>query len=93
MRRLDSFTESTDMNLSKLWETVKDRVDWRAAVHGITKSWTRHRDRKATTLDEGQNVLGTRARMVNWRLSLSSGGGRPGWYLTMSQFPPTQALN
>ena len=30
-----------DMNLSKLWETVKDRTAWHAAVHGVTKSQTR----------------------------------------------------
>ena len=29
-----------DMNLSKLWEIVKDREAWVAAVHGVTKSWT-----------------------------------------------------
>ena len=33
-------TNSTDMNLSKPWETVKDRGAWSAAVHGVTKSWT-----------------------------------------------------
>ena len=40
MRWLDSITDSMDMNFSKLWEIVKDREDWHAAVHGITKSQT-----------------------------------------------------
>jgi len=35
---LDSITDSTDMRLSKLRETVKDRTAWRAAVHGVTES-------------------------------------------------------
>ena len=35
---LDSITNSMDMNLSKLWEIVKDRRVWRVAVHGVTKS-------------------------------------------------------
>ena len=35
MRQFDSITDSTDMNLRKLWEMVEDRGDWRAAVHGV----------------------------------------------------------
>ena len=39
MRQLEDVTDSMDMRLSKLWELVTDREAWRAAVHGVSKTW------------------------------------------------------
>ena len=40
MRLLDSITDLMDMDLNKVWEIVKDRVAWHAAVHVVVKNWT-----------------------------------------------------
>ena len=49
-RWLEVITKLKDMGLSKLWEMLKDREAWGAAVHGFAKSWMQFIDRTATKL-------------------------------------------
>ena len=55
MRWLDGITDSVDMNLSKLQETVEDRGAWHAATHGVTKSRTRQLNNKEVLNDRDRS--------------------------------------
>ena len=57
MRWLHGITDSMDMSLSRLQEMMKDRKVWRAAVHGVAKSWTQLRDWTARLKDTSEHLL------------------------------------
>ena len=64
MRWLDSITDSMEMNLSKLQETLEDRGDGRAAIHGVTKSWTRLNNNKFIQRTGFKSLLGVLYSML-----------------------------
>ena len=67
MRWLDNITNSIYMNLSKLWETVKDRGPWLAAVHGMANSWTRLRNWTTVTTTKKSDEKVPSIQSFEWR--------------------------
>ena len=65
-RWLDGITDSVDLSLSRLREMMKDRKDWRAAVHGVAKSWIRLNDWRTTKRIISRDQIVFISGMQNW---------------------------
>ena len=77
MRWLYGITDSMDMSLSKLWEMVKDREAWHAAVHGVTKSQTRLSDFTFTFHFHAlEKEMATHSSVLAWRIPWTEKPGR-----------------
>ena len=87
IRWLESITNPLDMNLSKLWEIVKDRGAWHPAVYGVTKSWTWLSNWKTTTATTKWIVWHVNYISISESCSVVSGSLRPHELYVPLNFP------
>ena len=75
MRWLDGITDLMHMSFGELWRMVMDREAWRAAIHGIAKSWTQLRDFTCTCHFHAlEKEMATHSSVIAWRIP---GTGEP----------------
>ena len=77
MRCLDGITDAMDMNLGKLWEMVRVREAWPAAIHGVTRSWTQLGDWYAPPhMTEGQYPIEQQGVTLTYWMDLNGGAAK-----------------